>query len=258
MNDERSVLLIHGWPGISADYRLVRNFLNKNVRVIAPDLTGFGEAFQGPVEKDEASANVHADRLLELIRLNNLKSPVVAGYDIGSRIAQAMALKAPDDIRGLVITPGYPGIGDRAFAIELQPHFWYQHFHRLDIAGDALDGNRPALESYIKHFLSSWSYDIDLTSGKHFEKLIDYYARPDAFKASIAWYRANKGYIGNRKIVVPTSMLWPENDPLFSLEWTDKLPDYFSNFTLNLVPDCGHFVPLEAPEVFAKAILSHF
>ena len=97
---------------------------------------------------------------------------------------------------GLAITRGYPGIGERVTAAELQNLFWYQHFHRLDVAGDTLDGNRLELAAYIKHFISTWSHIKDIVVGERFEQLIDYYSRSDAFRVSIVWYSANRGYSG--------------------------------------------------------------
>ena len=69
------------------------------------------------------------------------------------------------------------------------------------------------------------------------------------------WYKANVGYSGANKIVVPTTMLWPEQDPLFSIEWSDRLSEFFTNLNFEPVPNCGHFVPLESPDVFADAII---
>ena len=250
-----SVVLLHGWPGTSADFHLVRKILPVDIQIFVPDLMGYGEEFNGLQTPDQATANSHADRIIDLIISNDIVRPITGGYDIGSRIAQAIAIKAPEIIGGLVITPGYPGIGDRVAAAELQNKFWYQHFHRLDVAGDILDGNRLAIAAYIKHFIMNWSFNEDIVVGERFEQLIDYYARPDAFRASIMWYRANRGYSGTSQIGVPTTMLWPEQDPLFSIEWADRLSEFFTNAILEPVPNCGHFVPLELPHVFTNAIL---
>lgn len=252
---DKTVLLLHGWPGTSDDYHRVREQLANKVNVVTPDLSGFGNAFEGELPIEHASAKSHASKLLAFIESNGIKKPVVAGYDIGSRIAQAMALTAPQNIAGLVITPPYPGIGTRNTVAELQHLFWYQHFHRLDVAADTLDGNRAALRAYIAHFYASWSYGTNVISKDKFERLVDHYARPGAFKASIAWYSANSGYTGSGKVDVPTTVLWPENDPLFPTEWADKLADFFTDASLLPVPNCGHFVPLEAPEFFANAIV---
>jgi len=255
-------VLLHGWPGTSDDFHLVRGLLPEGIRVVAPDLAGFGEAFEGPLPEEQAlaqaSSNSHADRIIELIKSQGLSNPIVAGYDIGSRIAQSVALKSPEIIGGIVVTPAYPGIGRRISASELQSVFWYQHFHRLEVSGNILDGNRAAISAYLEHFHSCWSYKKGIFTTDHFQKLVDYYARPDAFRASIAWYRANQGYDGSGRITIPTTMLWPEQDPLFTIEWADRLPEFFAAAKLTTIPDCGHFVPLEAPEVFASAIVAQF
>ena len=251
-----TVVLLHGWPGTCEDFYLVRDLLPKDIRVIAPDLTGFGKAFKGHLPIEEATAGAHADRLLEFINSQNITNPIIAGYDIGSRVAQTLALKAPDQIGGIVITPAYAGIGNRSSASELQPIFWYQHFHRLEVSGDILDGNRSAITAYIEYIHTNWSYKKDFLTRDHFRKLIDYYARPDAFRASIAWYSANQGYDGTDQITVPATMLWPEQDPLFPIEWSDRLSEFFTTAKLTTIPNCGHFVPLEAARIFADAIVT--
>lgn len=50
-------------------------------------------------------------------------------------------------------------------------------------------------------------------------------------------------------------MLWPEEDPLFSMDWADRLPEFFSDASLTPIPNCGHLVPPKAPEIFANSIL---
>ena len=59
------------------------------------------------------------------------------------------------------------------------------------------------------------------------------------------------------RITPPTTILWPEHDPLFSRDWSDKLDDWFAAADLRFVDGIGHFVPLEAPEVFAAALREH-
>ena len=89
------------------------------------------------------------------------------------------------------------------------------------------------------------------------------YGPPGAFTASIAWYRAGSGTVARslaeltepppEPISVPTTVLWPEFDPLFPREWGDRL-EFFADVAVRDVPGVGHFVPLEAPNAFAEAI----
>ena len=49
-------------------------------------------------------------------------------------------------------------------------------------------------------------------------------------------------------------MLWPEHDPLFPREWSDRIADFFAAATLDGLDGAGHFSPLEAPDRFAAAV----
>jgi pimeloyl-ACP methyl ester carboxylesterase len=53
---------------------------------------------------------------------------------------------------------------------------------------------------------------------------------------------------------VPTAVLWPDQDPLFPLEWSGRLGDFFTAATLTRLPGAGHFTPLERPDQFAAAV----
>lgn len=257
---EDRVILVHGWPGLASDHDAVRGALQP-ATVIVPDLRGFGAAFDGDLPLAEATADAHAHRLLEA--LEALESDdaggrtVIAGYDIGSRIAQAALRLDPSRFDGAVLTPGYPGIGDRAAAPALAPVFWYQHFHREPIAAQLIDGNSDAVARYLDHLWSAWSGPAAPTAHPHREHLIEAYSRPGAFTASIQWYLANRGYAGDPPpIETPTLMLWPTEDPLFPIEWADRLSDHFTDIALRPVDGSGHFVPLEAPSAFVDAIRS--
>ncbi len=58
----------------------------------------------------------------------------------------------------------------------------------------------------------------------------------------------------SERIAVPTTVLWPAHDPLFPFEWSDRLDEFFSDFTLERLPDAGHFTPLEATGAFVRPI----
>ena len=91
------------------------DLLPGDVPALAPDLLGFGSAFHGPVALEDVTAEAHARRLLDAT-----DGPlVVAGYDVGSRVAQAMARLEPQRIAGLVVTPAFP-----ACSAEL----WYSYY----------------------------------------------------------------------------------------------------------------------------------
>jgi pimeloyl-ACP methyl ester carboxylesterase len=58
----------------------------------------------------------------------------------------------------------------------------------------------------------------------------------------------------DERIAVPTTVLWPEHDPLFPLGWSDRLDAFFADVTLRPLAGTGHFTPLEAPDAVARAV----
>lgn len=138
-----AVVLLHGWPGDRSDYRLVMPLLAGAVDVVVPDLRGFGESDKHPADPAvQYSVDAQARSVIGLIEELGMVRPVLAGYDIGSRIAQRVAATRPDLVRALVVSPPLPGIGDRILSADALREFWYQPFHQLPLAEQLVDG-RP-------------------------------------------------------------------------------------------------------------------
>ena len=263
--DAASVVLLHGWPGDRNDHRELVARLSGRCRIVVPDLRGFGES-DGPAgaAASEFAAAAQARSVLALVEELAIGPVVLAGYDIGSRIAQAAARARPDLVRALVVSPPLPGPGERVLTPDAHREFWYQAFHQLDLAEQLLDGSRAAVRAYLAHFWSHWSGPAFEPDPAELDRLADSYARPGAFVASINWYRAGSGAIAQSlaelapapadRLAVPTTVLWPEHDPLFPRAWSDRLEQFFTDVELRPLDGVGHFAPLEAPDTFAAAI----
>jgi pimeloyl-ACP methyl ester carboxylesterase len=259
------VILLHGWPGDRADYRVLAPDLAGSCDVVVPDLRGFGESDKHPADPAEQySAAAQARSVVGLIRELGLDRPVLAGYDIGSRIAQTVARENPDLVRALVVAPPLPGIGRRVLEPTGQREFWYQSFHRLPLAGELIDGAPAAVRSYLAHFWSHWSGPSFTLADADLDHLVAAYGMPGAFTASIGWYRAGAGSVARSlteeppapadRIAIPVTVLWPEHDPLFPPAWADRVAEFYSDITVRFVDGAGHFAPLEYPAQLAGAV----
>ena len=116
--------------------------------------------------------------------------------------------------------------------------FWYTSFHQLDLARQIVDGRRDAVRAYLHHFWSHWSgpnYAVD--------------------EARIAAYATETMPSPDDRLKTPASILWQVCDPIFPEAWSDRLDDFFTDYALERLPGVGHFMPLEATEKFAEAIL---
>lgn len=259
------VVLLHGWPGDHRDWREVAERLGGGVETVVPDLRGFGESDKHAEEPARGySLASQTASVLGLIGELGLRRPLIAGYDVGSRVAQQTARVAGEHVRALVLAPPLPGAGDRVLTADAQREFWYQAFHRLPILEEIIDGKADAVRAYLRHFWSHWSGPAFSLEQSELERLTALYSPPGAFVASIGWYRAGAGMVATslaerapepgQRIAVPTTVLWPEHDPLFPPEWGDRLEQFFSSVSLQALPGVGHFSPLEAAPRFADAI----
>ena len=260
-----AVVLLHGWPGDRTDYEELVPLLS-GCEVVVPDLRGFGHSDKHVADPAEQyAAPAQARSVAALIAELGLERPaVVVGYDIGSRIAQALAREHPDLVRAMVISPPVPGVGTRIFGPDPLREFWYQAFHRIALSEELLDGNPEAVRAYLRHFWEHWSGPEFTLDDKRLDHLVSVYGSPGAFVASIQWYRAGGGTAAVAttetapapldRLATPTVVLWPEHDPLFPREWSDRIGEFFSQARLRFVDGAGHFAPLEYPAVIAEEV----
>ena len=263
-----AVVLLHGWPGDRTDYRELVPRLG-GCEVLVPDLRGFG-ASDKHVADPAAQYNgpAQARSVADLITGLGLQRPVVVGYDIGSRVAQSLARARPELVKAMVITPPVPGVGTRVFGPGPLREFWYQAFHRLPLAEELIDGKPEAVRAYLRHFWTHWSGPGFTLAEADLDHLVSVYGPAGAFTASVGWYRAGGGTAAvattetapapGDRIGTPTVVLWPEHDPLFPRDWSDRLGEFFSQVRLRFVDGAGHFAPLEFPDVLAEEVRAQF
>ncbi|MFR9801114.1 alpha/beta fold hydrolase [Pseudonocardia sp. RS010] len=256
------VLLLHGWPGDRSDWAAVAGLLAETgtADVVRPDLRGFGESDKHA--GGDLAAGGQARSVLALLDELGIGRAVLAGYDVGSRVAQTLAAEHPDRVAALVVAPPLPGAGDRVLAPEAAREFWYQHFHRLELAEQLIDGRPDAVRAHLRHFWDHWSGPGFTVEEERLSRLTEHYALPGAFVASIGWYRSGSGMIARSlaeqppaaRIAGPTTVLWPEHDPLFPRAWSDRLDEWFERVDLRPLDGVGHFSPVEAPEGWAAVL----
>jgi pimeloyl-ACP methyl ester carboxylesterase len=263
----RPVVLLHGWPGDRSDFREVVPRLPSGVRAIVPDLRGFGASDKHAEPASTAySAPAQARSVLGLMDELAIDSAVLAGYDIGSRVAQTIAQTSPQRVQAVVLSPPLPGVGQRVLTPEAHREYWYQAFHQLDLVELLIDGDATAVRAYLRHFWTHWSGESFTLPDADLEHLVEVYSPPGAFIASIAWYRAGSGTVARSmaevaptpgdRIHTPTTVLWPDSDPLFPLSWSDRVDAFFTDITVRRLRHTGHYTPLEAPAAFADTVVA--
>ena len=256
------LLLIHGWPGFHYEWHLNIKPLARQFDVVVPDMRGFGWTDKPDLPPEDAYADgVFAEDLRALVQHLGFDKVSIVSHDFGSVWTQRFARAHRDLVEKLVFfQPVYPGIGARWFGPDRVGEIWYMNFHQLAWAEELVGSSPRATEIYLRHFLSHWSYDKELWTDGEVQRFVEAFSQPGALRGGFNCYRAmfrtmgRPDAVGDPKIYAPTLVLWAENDPILPTTWSDKLPDFFPNLTLRTVPECGHWVQREKPDLVNQEI----
>jgi pimeloyl-ACP methyl ester carboxylesterase len=219
-----AVLVLHGGGGPLTVARFVEA-MSAHARVIAPLHPGFAgtprpESFDSVEQIAEAYA-----ALLERLQLRDV---LVIGFSIGGWIANALALRAPDRVRGLVLVNG---------------------------AGIMVDGEPCAdVFSLTPPQLSALSYHDPARFG------IDPSALTDAQKAGMAANMRTLAVYGRARdmgdpqlrarladVRVPVLVVWGASDRVVTPAYGRAVAESFPNARLEVIAECGHMPQIEQP-----------
>jgi len=262
------LVLLHGWPEFWMVFRPILNTLASDFDVIVPDLRGCGDTGKAKAGPDgDAGAMTHAQDIKGLVDALGLEKFGLIGGDLGAYVAQAFAQTYPDRIAALFFfcTP-YPGLGKRYAQPDHLTEVWYQYFQQVPWAAELVGASRETCRTYISHFLNHWSDDNPAVFQDMIEIYTDNFMKNDNIQGGFDWYVSSAK---NRQLWIeealpqppiieaPTYFMWGKRDPLIRPEWSDKLGDYFSDFTIRFA-DAGHFVHAEIPDQASAEIRTFF
>jgi pimeloyl-ACP methyl ester carboxylesterase len=260
------VIFLHGWPEFNRTWLHNLPVMAEHFDCIAPDFRGFGRTVsKGPRSATGTPPQQLAKDLLALTDALGLQRFAIVSHDVGSFVAQTFAIAYPQHVSALFFfNCAYPGIGQRWGEFGNFGELWYQQFHQKDFAAALVGSSRAAARIYFRHFLTHWSHQKQAFE-PYLEEWVDNFMRPGNLQGGFDWYvgvaqfrrrMMREGALAIPKIACPTTFLWGRHDPVLQYAWTDKLGDYFTDFTLECAEDAGHFVHFEVPDLANQRMLA--
>jgi pimeloyl-ACP methyl ester carboxylesterase len=175
-----AVLLLHGFPSSSADWRhLIPALAERGFRCVAPDLLGLGDSdmpddvAQYTVAKDAE----HALRIADELGLDRFH---LVCHDRGATHGWLIAADRPERVDRLVaFSLGHPNALLNP-SIEQRELTWYMLLAQFDVADEAFSRDDWRLfRAWFRNHpeLDTWISDL---------------SRPGALHAALHWYRANR------------------------------------------------------------------
>ena len=223
-------------------------------RIYAPDLPGYGESDAPDIQYTMPYYSSFLTGLMDVLGLPRVS---LVGLSLGGGIALSFASQHPNRVERLVLADSYG----------LQPRV---KFHLIS----ALTVKLPL----VLEFFSSYQYSSKgrvrwllerLFCNKYIvtDELVDQVFRlahrPGAGKAfrsfqrdEVQWNGLRSNFAGRLTENSPrTLIIHGACDNLVPLKYAQQAIKYLPNIALQVIPNCGHISPLDAPEEFNRCVI---
>jgi pimeloyl-ACP methyl ester carboxylesterase len=227
-----SLLFIHGAGGNAETWKEQVAFFKGKHAAYCLDLPGHG----GSDPPGEERILSYADWVrLVLEKLFTKRPFVLAGHSMGGAVVLELALNAPEGLRGIVV------VGSGAKLAVTRAIF------------QMLSGNPEAFFDSIDQF--AFSSAAPKTVREHFVH-VTRQCRP--FVVYNDFQACDHFDIRSRlpEIKIPTLVLCGEQDQLTPVKYSRYLHENIAASRLVLIPNAGHMVMAEQPDLFNRAIAS--
>lgn len=250
--DGEPVVLLHGWPERATVWRYVAPILNAaGYRTLAMDRRGFAPGAR-PKRRRDYRLPALADDVVALIDVIGGSAHVV-GHDWGAAVAWTVAGHHPEKVRTLTaVSVAHPAAFMKAMVKSDQLlKSYYMLLFQV-----------PFLPELVVKRRAAW-WDLQLRKGGMTKDDVVRFRREivddGAFRTSLGCYRGvllTDPRVIRFRVSAPTTMVWSSKDVALtrwgvehSAEWVD------GPFELVVLDEVSHWIPTEAPDALADAIL---
>jgi pimeloyl-ACP methyl ester carboxylesterase len=261
------LVLLHGWPGFWWEWHKVIGPLADGFDVIVPDLRGYGDSEKPDLSDPSLCSLEHGiDDIDALLEALGIEQAYVVGHDWSALLMHKFVRKYRHRvIRAMTFDPITPDFGPFYLGFPHMAESWYSQFQQLDMAVELVGSSREACAIYFRHFLDHWAASPPLLSDEEMEVYVDTFMQEGNIHGGFNWYRANLSVtsapfndLDQTISDVPITFLWGMGDPVVPPTTSGHIPKYYSNYTMEYVPDAGHYMMVERPEIVVDRIRRDF
>ncbi len=245
------VILLHGFPEFWFGWRRQIPYLAEaGFRIYAPDQRGYNLSDK-PRRVAEYATDQLAQDVIGLIDAAGQEKAVLVGHDWGGLVSWWAAAEYPERIERLVILNAPHGAvmakhlrGNRAQRARSR----YMVFFQLPWLPERLSKQNEwdrAVQALQRTSRPGTFTDQDLDAYRRA------WSQPGAFTAMLNWYRAAFRHPPpppkNRRISVPTLLIWGEKDRFLGKEMAQPSIDRCEDGRLVLIEQASHWIQNEVP-----------
>jgi pimeloyl-ACP methyl ester carboxylesterase len=249
--DGRPVLALHGWPQHHWAYRDLLADPPEGLRIIAPDLPGYG--WSGPAPHKWAKEDIASD-VLALIDALRLGKVLLVGHDWGGYVGHLMVLREPERFDGfLVLNMSHPWVTART----LMPQIWRLLSYQPQMATLGVP-----LQRYLRFLDLVLRVGSDMDSATY-RVYADRFRDPVCARAGRDTYRTfwlreiprGARHPETRRATVPIRVLFGKRDVAVHQSFAAPETANADDYTLELV-DASHFIMDERPDLVRAKLIA--
>ncbi|WP_372725288.1 alpha/beta fold hydrolase [Immundisolibacter sp.] len=252
-----ALLLLHGWPQSSHEWRLLIPELAKRYRVIAPDLRGLGDSGRPVGGYDKMT--IAGDLRVLLREKLGITQTAVVGHDWGGAVAYALAAQDRALVTRLAILdmllPGVelPGLGPDALS-----RYWHFGFHGVRDLPEMLVAGRE--RAYISWFFQNFAYNPRAITEADVDEYARCLAQPGALRAGFEYYRAagqdavDFAATARERLAIPVLALGGERSIGAAVRLC--MEQVANDVRGGVIERCGHWIAEEQPQALRDALLA--
>ncbi|HLO88306.1 MAG TPA: alpha/beta hydrolase [Nostocaceae cyanobacterium] len=254
--DGRLMLMLHGFPEFWYSWRYQIPEFATDFKVVALDLRGYNES-----DKPKAqSAYVMSEFIQDVegvIKGLGYDTCILVGHDWGGAIAWNFAYAHPDMVEKLIIL-NLPHPAKFAQGLQTPQQLlrsYYILLFQLPLLPELL--LQAADYSLIANAIKGTASNKSAFSSADLDAYKEAAAKSGALTAMLNYYRNFSQQSINTDwpvLEVPTLMIWGEQDTALGKELTYGTQEYVRDFQLKYIPNSGHWVQQEQPELVNQYI----
>ncbi|MBA4164524.1 MAG: alpha/beta hydrolase [Erythrobacter sp.] len=267
--DAPALIFLHGFPESHRTWRHQIAHFPDRFRCIAPDQRGYRGSSK-PQEVEAYTPDKLIGDVFQLADALGIGKFTIVGHDWGGAIAWGVALGGQHTRveRAVIANAPHPAIFQRLLYTNAQQRAASQYIRDFrNTANDALVREHGLVGLLLKAV--KWDRPSAMEPEERDALLKDWQDRDAAF-GMLNYYRASPidvptldapfalpdGWVPAAlpALTIPTLVIWAMDDLALPPENLEGLDRVVSELSLVEVPDCGHFVPWEAPDAVNAAM----
>jgi pimeloyl-ACP methyl ester carboxylesterase len=250
------VLLLHGggYDSASLSYKHVIGPISEHRRVFAPDWPGYGESDKPQMEY---TTEYYVGFLGHLMDALGLEKANLVGISLGGAISLGFSLRSSQRVEKLVLVDSH-GLGG-----EVPGGAASEALVRLPLLNKLVWAALKRSRKMVEWSLQTVLYDPQAITGDLVDEVYQFAKKPGAGQAWRSWQENEIGREGLRTnfverlptLAVPTLIFHGAEDKYVPVSWALQAHTLLKDSELQVFPRCGHWLTLERPGEFNRAVL---